>query len=381
MLAPVHSQGLNTLNNANKVAVYWDFENLHKSLYKDGEAPARSDFKTQEAMLDVDAVMDYVRSLGDVVINRAYNHWETYRSYRESLMKHAIDLVQLYPLNASKNGADIRLALDALEDAMTYPYLTHLVILGCDSDYIALAQKLRKFGKHVVGMGMENCTNRYWPLTCNTFIYYERLPGKRQHSPRERSRHPEPSRTAPAAAPAPAPIPVSTAAPVPELATAPPVEEPAVTKPAPAKRTRRVAPAKAAPRKSRAKQTAVAPTLDANPVDPETPATAEAAALDEQERVEKRKLGSVLFAAAMRGLLTESRRSVGLQSVSMAIRRLDPEFSLPKYGYSISKGFKAMAEDAEARHIVALRRENGTIMGVTSGPVLDEMARLFPDAG
>src|SRR5688572_15118717 len=97
----------------NKVAVYWDFENLHKSLYKDGEAPARSDFKTQEVMLDIDAVMEYVKSLGDIVINRAYNHWETYRSYREGVMKHGIDLIQLYPLNASKNGADIRLALDA----------------------------------------------------------------------------------------------------------------------------------------------------------------------------------------------------------------------------------------------------------------------------
>jgi hypothetical protein len=56
----------------------------------------------------------------------------------------AVDLVQLFPAAAyAKNGADIRLAVDAVEDMFRLPDLTHVVIVAGDSDYIALAQRCR----------------------------------------------------------------------------------------------------------------------------------------------------------------------------------------------------------------------------------------------
>jgi hypothetical protein len=160
-----------------KIAVYWDFENLHASLYEQYTNEEYKPYQVQrERVLNVSALMDYIYSLGDVVINRAYNDWQSYRVYKSELLLHAIDLVQLYPKGAhAKNGADIRLAMDALEDAYHNGHITHVVIIGGDSDYIAVAQKLKKLGRFVVGIGVQGATNPFWTRSCNEFKYYETL--------------------------------------------------------------------------------------------------------------------------------------------------------------------------------------------------------------
>lgn len=133
-----------------KIAVYWDFENLHLSLANRNPTNGKiqPSYTTQEKLLDVAVVMDYVVSLGDIVIYRAYNNWQYFGAYRNDLLTYAIDLIQLYPKGLhAKSGADIRLALDALEDTYHHPHITHVVIIGGDSDYISVAQKLKSSGK------------------------------------------------------------------------------------------------------------------------------------------------------------------------------------------------------------------------------------------
>ena len=170
------------LTPAPKIATYWDFENLHASLYEQFSTEEYKPYQIQrERLLDITALMDYIYSLGDVVINRAYNDWQFYRVYKNELLLHAIDLIQLYPKGAyAKNGADIRLAMDALEDAYQNPHITHVVIIGGDSDYIAVAQKLKKLGKFVIGIGVQGTTNPFWTRSCNQFKYYETLTRKVQ---------------------------------------------------------------------------------------------------------------------------------------------------------------------------------------------------------
>ena len=81
--------------------------------------------------------------------------------YRGQLVSRAVDLVQLFPAAAyAKNGADIRLAVDAVEDMFRLPDLTHVVIVAGDSDYIALAQRCRRLGRYVVGVGVAGSTSR-----------------------------------------------------------------------------------------------------------------------------------------------------------------------------------------------------------------------------
>ncbi|MEP7022362.1 MAG: NYN domain-containing protein, partial [Actinomycetota bacterium] len=75
------------------------------------------------------------------------------------------------------NGADIRLAVDAVEDMFRLPDLTHVVIVAGDSDYIALAQRCRRLGRYVVGVGVAGSTSRSLAAACDELVTYDALPG------------------------------------------------------------------------------------------------------------------------------------------------------------------------------------------------------------
>ena len=169
------------------VAIYWDFENVHAALVDEREGERTYTLirnQRQEKRIDVKAVMDFVASLGDAVINRAYAHWQNFSAYRYDLMEYSIDLIQLYPRGMhGKNGADIRIVLDAMEDVQQFPHVTHVVILSGDSDYIGLAQKLRQAGKTVIGIGVQSTTNAFWQKACNQFKYYQTLLSQSKTTP------------------------------------------------------------------------------------------------------------------------------------------------------------------------------------------------------
>jgi hypothetical protein len=166
----------------NTVAIYWDFENLHASLYERDWGGSRSyadnRYNQQDVLVNIKAVMDYAASIGDVAINRAYNNWQWFTRYRDSLNSAGLDLIQIYPKGArSKNGADIRLALDVLEDVFRYPKLTHVIIISSDSDFVSLAQKLKQSGLTVIGVGVQQATNFFWAQNCDEYRYYDTLLG------------------------------------------------------------------------------------------------------------------------------------------------------------------------------------------------------------
>jgi len=163
------------------VALYWDFENLHASLSEArfGEgAYSKPDgrFKAQEPLIDVQAIMDLAGSFGPVAINRAYCNWQFFGRYRDALLQNAMELIQLFPPGAStKNGADIRLCLDATEDMGRFSEIGTIVVVGGDSDFMPLAQKIRAAGRVLVGVGTRKATNRHWARSCHAFHYYEDL--------------------------------------------------------------------------------------------------------------------------------------------------------------------------------------------------------------
>lgn len=161
------------------VALYWDFENIHAAvldeLHGDGEY-RRTASQPQERVIRINAVTAYAASIGTVVINRAYSNWQWFRAYRRSLLESSVDLVQLFRLGpTSKNGADIRMALDVLEDLHHHPHITHVVVVTGDSDFVALAQKCRKSGRMVIGVGVDGATSPYWTAACNEFKFYRTL--------------------------------------------------------------------------------------------------------------------------------------------------------------------------------------------------------------
>ena len=163
------------------VAIYWDFENLHAGLIeaKYGEgAYAKQDnrFKAQEPMVDVQAVVELAASFGPVAINRAYCNWQFFGRYRDALLQNAVELIQLFPPGASaKNGADIKLCLDAAEDINRFRHIGTVVIVGGDSDFMPVAQKIKAAGRTLVGVGNRRNTNKHWAKSCHEFRYYDSL--------------------------------------------------------------------------------------------------------------------------------------------------------------------------------------------------------------
>jgi hypothetical protein len=182
-----------------RVAVYIDFDNIVISRYD--QVHGRGQFqrdkvrgsdragrpagagvadKVRVATVDVGAVIDFASSFGTLVLTRAYADWSApvNADYRGQLISRAVDLVQLFPAAAyAKNGADIRLAVDAVEDMFRLPDLTHVVIVAGDSDYIALAQRCRRLGRYVVGVGVAGSTSRSLAAACDELVTYDALPG------------------------------------------------------------------------------------------------------------------------------------------------------------------------------------------------------------
>ncbi len=166
---------------ATKVAIYWDFENLHAVLANvaHGDGAYRDNrLKLQPVLVDLKPILEYAASLGDIIINRAYGNWQFFANYRHALNEAGVDLIQMFPRGSNmKNSADIRMALDALSDVHNHPHLTHVVVISSDSDFIALAQKVKQAGRFIAGVGVAGYSNRFWTASCNEFKFYQNLLG------------------------------------------------------------------------------------------------------------------------------------------------------------------------------------------------------------
>ncbi|MBS1675731.1 MAG: NYN domain-containing protein [Actinobacteria bacterium] len=179
-----------------RVAVYLDFDNIVISWYdrvhgrnayskdrqriQDNPADAEVAERLKAATIDVGAIIDYASSFGTMVLTRAYADWSSpvNAEYRSQLVARAVDLVQLFPAAAyAKNGADIRLAVDAVEDMFRLPDLTHVVIVAGDSDYVPLAQRCKRLGRYVIGVGVAGSTAKSLAAACDEFEAYDSLPG------------------------------------------------------------------------------------------------------------------------------------------------------------------------------------------------------------
>ena len=179
-----------------RVAVYLDFDNIVMSWYdrvhgrnsysRDRQRIAENTTDAEiagrltAATIDVGAIIDYAASFGTLVLTRAYADWSSPVNaiYRSQLVARAVDLVQLFPAAAyAKNGADIRLAVDTVEDMFRLPDLTHVVVVAGDSDYVPLAQRCKRLGRFVVGVGVAGSTAKSLAAACDQFDSYDSLPG------------------------------------------------------------------------------------------------------------------------------------------------------------------------------------------------------------
>ncbi|WP_243233301.1 NYN domain-containing protein [Microbacterium sp. CIAB417] len=293
-----------------RVAVYLDFDNIVISWYdrvhgrnaygkdrqritENPDDPEVAD-RLKRAMIEVGAIIDYAASFGTLVLTRAYADWSSpvNAEYRSQLVARAVDLVQLFPAAAyAKNGADIRLAVDAVEDMFRLPDLTHVVIVAGDSDYVPLAQRCKRLGRYVIGVGVAGSTAKSLAAACDEFESYDSLPGVARPAAKTPAVQPEPVIAEPD----------------------PAAEAPAKTK---------------TPTRSRAKKAAKAP-------EPEAPA------LTEQEEATQ------LLERALRLGHDKADADEWLHSsaVKTHMRRMDPSFSEKALGYRSFSDFLKSRDD------------------------------------
>jgi uncharacterized protein (TIGR00288 family) len=154
---------------SNRIAVFIDFDNV--------EIGVKS---TIGGQFDIGLVLEAIKERGEIVTKIAYSDWKRVGDYSRLMTQHAIRMVQrnLTP-GGDKNGADITMALDALEMAFTHDHINTFVIVGGDSDFISLVEKLKQYGRKVLVVGGRQFTSITMQRNCHEFIAYENLAGAR----------------------------------------------------------------------------------------------------------------------------------------------------------------------------------------------------------
>ncbi|MFB3854100.1 MAG: NYN domain-containing protein [Vicinamibacterales bacterium] len=173
-----------------KIAVFIDFDNIEIGVKT-----------TLSTTFDVGAVLDAIKERGEVVTKVAYGDWKRAGDHSRLLTQQAIRMVQrnVTP-GGDKNGADINLALDALEMALTHDHINAFVIVGGDSDFISLVEKLKQYDKKVLVVGGRAFTSVILQKNCHEFIAYENIVGAQSSSRRQQAERARPVAAAPSGA-------------------------------------------------------------------------------------------------------------------------------------------------------------------------------------
>jgi uncharacterized protein (TIGR00288 family) len=147
------------------IAVYVDYDNIEIGV----RSTLRRDF-------DVSLALDALKERGDIVAKFAYANWSRQDAATRQMAENAVQMVQRNPSpRGDKNGADINLALDALEMAFTHPHVNAFAIVSGDSDFIPLVNKLKEFGRRIFIVGGKAFTSTILQQNCHEFISYESL--------------------------------------------------------------------------------------------------------------------------------------------------------------------------------------------------------------
>jgi uncharacterized LabA/DUF88 family protein len=153
-----------------QVAVFVDFENLVLGAVK--ELPDQANPAPYEALTRL------CRGYGNASVRRAYADWANtlFGSHQDDLAMNGVDLIQVARVGIqNKNAADIRMAVDAMETLIVHPEISVFVLVSGDGDYSPLVQRLREFGKWVVGVGTEANASRKLVSVCSEYKYWGTL--------------------------------------------------------------------------------------------------------------------------------------------------------------------------------------------------------------
>jgi len=162
-----------------RIALFIDFENLVTRTGLSAES------------FDLQPALDVLLEKGKVVFRRAYADWTRFSAATQRLHDKGVELVDVPPsTRAGKNGADVRLVIDALELCYLREHIDTFVLASGDSDFVPLANKLRENDRVVIGMAVKEATSQLFVKACDEFIYLrpgsKRREGGKEKPARER---------------------------------------------------------------------------------------------------------------------------------------------------------------------------------------------------
>lgn len=125
-------------------------------------------------------IFTYAESKGTVVTREIYGAGVALNDWSGPILRYALHTNMTLKPNRFKNCTDIALVIGAMDllvkraahSTATEPNTTAdvVVIVSSDSDYSALALRLRTAGIEVIGMGEDSRTNPSWPMACSEFV-------------------------------------------------------------------------------------------------------------------------------------------------------------------------------------------------------------------
>jgi uncharacterized protein (TIGR00288 family) len=160
------------------MALFCDFENIALGV-RDAKYEA----------FDIKNVLERLLLRGNIVVKKAYSDWDRYKEFKAAMHEAAFELIEIPHLRQSgKNSADIRMVVDALDLCYTKSHVDTFVIISGDSDFSALASKLRENNKVVIGVGVRSSTSELLMSNCDEFILYDDLVREKKKPRRTRPR-------------------------------------------------------------------------------------------------------------------------------------------------------------------------------------------------
>jgi uncharacterized LabA/DUF88 family protein len=151
---------VNGRTEEHRIALFIDFENLVTNT------------GISSSSFDLQPSLDRLLEKGKVVYRRAYCDWSRFAEAKIRLHEFGVELLDVPPsTRAGKNGADMRLVIDALELCYARESIDTFVIGSGDSDFCPLAYKLRENGRTVIGLAVKESTSPLFVKACDEFIY------------------------------------------------------------------------------------------------------------------------------------------------------------------------------------------------------------------
>lgn len=164
--------------SVNRIALFFDAENL---FIEAGKAAFP---------VDVPRVLTRLREEGRLVLARAYADWSALpaRDHVRTLQQYAVEMVMLPTDQRQKNTADIQMVVDALELTILPDAPDVIALVAGDRDFVPLVQRIKRYGKTVIGMGLRGSTSRSLEAVCTKFLYYDDLfPETAEAAPEEQA--------------------------------------------------------------------------------------------------------------------------------------------------------------------------------------------------